>query len=87
MPQIRKGGHAIGNQTYTHPWLTKLPTADVISKMARTDALLGNTTCLRPPGGFVDARIAKLVAGSGKSVEMWGLDTTTGAARCGVDRP
>ncbi len=74
--RTRQAGHAIGNHTYTHPWLTKLPTAGAREELVRTDATLGRTTCMRPPGGFVDGRIAEVAASLGKSVVLWGVDTS-----------
>ncbi|MDO5710292.1 MAG: polysaccharide deacetylase family protein [Micrococcales bacterium] len=73
--QVRTAGHAVGNHTYTHPWLTKLTSAGARSELARTDALLGPTRCMRPPGGFVDARISALAADADKTIELWELDT------------
>ena len=72
----RGSGHAIGNHTYTHPWLTRLSSTAVNSELASTDALLGRTRCMRPPGGFVDARVTALATRAGKSVEMWDVDTS-----------
>lgn len=73
--QIRGAGHTIGNHSYTHPWLTKLAAPQVTAELARTDALLGGTTCLRPPGGFVDAAVGKIMAARGSVVELWDTDT------------
>lgn len=75
LKQVRAAGHAIGNHTYTHPWLTQLPPAGVRTELGKTDALVGQTTCLRPPGGFVDARVTAIAAAAGKTVELWELDT------------
>lgn len=75
LKSVRDAGHAIGNHTYTHPWLTHLPPSGVRAELAKTDAVIGTTTCMRPPGGFVDARVEAIAAAAGKTVELWKLDT------------
>lgn len=73
---VRAQGHLIGNHTYTHPWLTGKQAAVVASELADTDAALGlSTRCVRPPGGFVDAKVTLVASRLGKSVAMWDDDT------------
>ncbi len=73
---VRAQGHLIGNHTYTHPWLTGKQAAVVSRELADTDAALGlSTRCVRPPGGFVDAKVTLVASRLGKSVAMWDDDT------------
>lgn len=73
--RVRAQGHAIGNHTYSHPWLNKLSAAGIRSQLTRTDAVIGRTTCMRPPGGFVNNTVRKVARSQGKSVVMWSVDT------------
>ncbi len=83
--QVRAQGHTIGNHTYSHPWLTKVSAARVAAELRSTDAVLGRTTCMRPPGGFVNGTVRTVAAAANKRVVMWGIDTSDwsrpGAAR------
>lgn len=83
--RVRAEGHAIGNHTFSHPWLNRLSPAGVAAQLRSTDAVLGRTTCMRPPGGFVNAGVTSVSRGQGKSVVLWSVDTSDwsrpGAAR------
>lgn len=83
--QVRAEGHAIGNHTFSHPWLHRLSRAGVAGQLRSTDAVLGHTTCMRPPGGFVNSGVTSVSRGLGKSVVLWSVDTSDwsrpGAAR------
>lgn len=72
---VRAAGHAVGNHTYTHPWLTKLKAAQVAAELARTDAVIGGSRCVRPPGGFVNASVGAVIARSHKVTQLWDIDT------------
>lgn len=72
--RVRAEGHAIGNHTYTHPWLSKRPASVVASELRRTDAVVGRTTCMRPPGGFVNGTVRSVSARQGKKVVLWTVD-------------
>lgn len=74
--QVRAQGHTIGNHTFSHPWLTKKSAATVAAELRSTDAVLGRTTCMRPPGGFVNGTVRSVAAGQHKKVIMWGVDTS-----------
>lgn len=73
--QVRDEGHAIGNHTFSHPWLTKLTDAQVRKQMRDTDAVIGRTSCMRPPGGHLNDAVREVVADERKAVAMWHIDT------------
>lgn len=73
--QVKRDGHRLGNHTYTHPWLTKRSASSIRSELRRTDAVLGRTTCMRPPGGFVNSTVRSVARSERKSVVMWHVDT------------
>lgn len=72
--RVRAAGHVIGNHTYSHPWLTTLATPAIGTQISSTSAVLGGTKCLRPPGGYVDARVRSVAAGLGQNVVLWTVD-------------
>lgn len=70
------GGNEIGNHSWTHPDLTKLPAEQVMDQIQRTQAEvmaagIPAPTLLRPPYGAVDG---KLVAISPLAIAMWNGD-------------
>ncbi|WP_251046890.1 polysaccharide deacetylase family protein [Arthrobacter sp. ISL-85] len=75
--QVADAGHAIGNHTYSHPYLTKLTPAAVKSEMDRTDAAIRAATgssppLMRPPYGAADAMVQAAV---GKPLIIWAVDS------------
>ncbi|GAB48922.1 polysaccharide deacetylase family protein [Mobilicoccus pelagius] len=73
---VRDGGHAVGNHSYTHPWLSKLPAAAAKSEVTRTNAVLdGQVTCLRPPGGMTGGSVGAVARELGMGLVMWSVDT------------
>jgi len=72
--QVRAAGHAVGNHTYHHPWLTNLSDSGIGQEITSTSRAVGGTSCLRPPGGFVDARVRSVAASLGQSLVMWTVD-------------
>lgn len=73
--EVRRSPHSVGNHTYSHAWLTRLNAGEVRRELRSTDALLGRTRCMRPPGGFVNDRVRKIVGSEGRSLIMWTVDT------------
>lgn len=71
---VRAGGHAVGNHTYSHPWLTGLSNTAIAGEISSASTALGGTRCLRPPGGFIDGRVRSVAAQQGQSVVMWSVD-------------
>lgn len=70
-------GHEIGNHTWNHPQLTKLPDPEVRAQVQRTQGAIANATgvtaeSLRPPYGDVDTRVRGVV---GLPIVVWDVDT------------
>ncbi|HEY1158045.1 MAG TPA: polysaccharide deacetylase family protein [Arthrobacter sp.] len=75
--QVADAGHAIGNHTFSHPYLTKLSAPAVRNEIDRTDAAIlaatGSTpTIMRPPYGAADAAVQGAV---GKPLIIWAVDS------------
>ncbi|WP_232497509.1 polysaccharide deacetylase family protein [Agromyces humatus] len=70
-------GHELGNHTWNHPALTKLPDPEVRAQVKRTQAAIAAATgitarSLRPPYGDVDKRVRGVV---GLPIVVWDVDT------------
>lgn len=75
----QRDGDAIGDHTVTHPHLTAVPSARILSELegaARDIALVTGhrPTLLRPPFGAYDARVSAVARRAGLAVVMWSLD-------------
>jgi peptidoglycan/xylan/chitin deacetylase (PgdA/CDA1 family) len=75
--QVAEAGYAIGNHTFSHPYLTKLSPPAIRKEMDRTDAAIlaatGSTPALmRPPYGAADAAVQAAV---GKPLMIWAVDS------------
>ncbi|MFF1881464.1 polysaccharide deacetylase family protein [Pseudarthrobacter sp. NPDC058196] len=75
--QVADAGFAIGNHTFSHPYLTKLPVPAVKKEMQRTDAAILAATgaapiMMRPPYGAADAAVQGAV---GKPLIIWAVDS------------
>ncbi len=77
---IWNAGHEIGNHTYTHAYISKIPEKTLREEIQKTEDVLfeitgTRPTVFRPPGGFYnDASIAVLEEMGYTSV-LWSLDT------------
>ena len=71
-------GHSIGNHTYSHPVLTKLPAAEIRDQISRGVA----GPWFRPPQGRYNATIRKIAAELGYVICYWTIDSRdwTGAS-------
>ncbi|GGI00691.1 polysaccharide deacetylase family protein [Arthrobacter liuii] len=75
--QVADAGYAIGNHTFSHPYLTKLSPPAVKKEIERTDAAIlaatGSTPAtMRPPYGAADAAVQAAV---GKPLMIWAVDS------------
>ncbi|GAA0996902.1 polysaccharide deacetylase family protein [Acrocarpospora macrocephala] len=64
---IVKGGHELGNHTWSHPWLTDLAPAAIYKEINETQKLIKKTTgktptVFRAPGGLTDDDVNAVVA-------------------------
>ncbi|GAA4380028.1 polysaccharide deacetylase family protein [Agromyces bauzanensis] len=69
--------HELGNHTWGHPYLTKLPDPEVRAEIERTQVAISaaagvQPTSLRPPYGDVDHRVRGL---AGLPIVVWDVDT------------
>lgn len=75
--EVRNAGHEIGNHTWSHPVLTKLPTAAIQKEFDSTEqaivnAIGQNSTVFRPPYGAINDSVRELIPC--KSIN-WTIDT------------
>ena len=78
--RVAAAGFEIGNHSYSHSDLTRLPSAEIDDQLARTNvAILRATgrrpTLLRPPYGARDRRVDRIAARSGLGEVLWDVDT------------
>jgi peptidoglycan/xylan/chitin deacetylase (PgdA/CDA1 family) len=71
---------AIGDHTWTHPFLTRLPPDEVDREIARTQTALARTTggsvrLFRPPYGFHDWAVDRETRRLGMLEVLWSLDS------------
>lgn len=69
-------GHQIGVHSYDHVYLTGLSSADFQAQVGRTNGILseltgGETFCIRPPYGAVDAGVEKKAP---SALILWSVD-------------
>ena len=75
--QVADAGYAIGNHTFSHPYLTKLSPPAMKKEIERADAaILAATgsipTMMRPPYGAADAAVQAAV---GEPLMLWAVDS------------
>jgi len=73
-------GHAIANHSYSHPELPKLPEADRVQEIERTNLILSKVmgqkpVLFRPPYGARNQAILDEVNGDGLKSVMWNVDS------------
>ncbi|WML32585.1 polysaccharide deacetylase family protein [Clostridium sp. OS1-26] len=78
--RIVSEGHSIGNHTWDHPNLPKLPTDKVREEVQKTEQLLYsitgfNTAMFRPPYGSANAQVIDEVTSLGYKIIDWSVDT------------
>ncbi|MGD9896966.1 MAG: polysaccharide deacetylase family protein [Candidatus Methylacidiphilaceae bacterium] len=88
--RVREEGHEIGNHSYTHPQLGRLPVQQVLAQLQRTQAAIEQATgfrpCwMRPPYGSFHPAQAPIAAQEGLGVVLWSVDTRDWA-RPGTER-
>ena len=79
-------GQAVGDHTWTHPHLTTLPRAAVVTQLRSTRDLLrslgATARCFRPPFGATDATVADVARSLGLRQYLWTTESKdwTGAS-------
>lgn len=73
---IAKGGHCIGNHTFSHVTLTKIPVPDIQIEYRATNDLIGQilkrtVRFCRPPGGDYDADVIQAATACGLTTVLW----------------
>lgn len=78
--EIVRRGHAIANHTWSHPDLTRLSAAQLNHQIHRTSDVIAfatarRPTCVRPPYGAINARVASHIWSSNHVPVNWSVDS------------
>src|SRR3546814_11452604 len=78
--RIVSDGHRIGNHSWSHPLMTRLPLARQIDEIARTDEALAafdglERHLLRPPSGALPLNLPLHFARDRRPLAYWSYDT------------
>ncbi|MDO5644804.1 MAG: polysaccharide deacetylase family protein [Dermabacter sp.] len=73
--RVRGEGHAVGNHSYSHPSFTHRTNEQIQHELSSTAAVIGATTCTRPPYGATDGRVRGVLRDAGQTQELWTIDT------------
>ena len=73
--RVRREGHAIGNHSWSHPDLTTLDEKQVAQQITKTDSVIGEAKCVRPPYGATNDRVRAQLTELGKTQVLWTIDT------------
>lgn len=73
---IYAGGHEIGNHTFSHVTLTKIPQEDILTEYRANNDIVQKTIGLkmvvcRPPGGDYDAQVIQAATACGLTTVLW----------------
>ena len=84
--RMHSRGHQLGNHSWSHPELPKLPVGQIASEIDRTnDAIKQATgvtpTVMRPPYGAVNSAVLEQLRLRGMSSILWSVDTRDWADR------
>ncbi|MDI6872553.1 MAG: polysaccharide deacetylase family protein [Bacillota bacterium] len=72
--QIAAEGHIVGNHTYTHPWLTRIPLEAGKQEILATQDVLGEYASrrwFRPPFGDLPKDLADWLTENGFTIVRW----------------
>ncbi len=78
--EIARDGHELANHTYSHPDMSRLSDAQVISELEKTRAVIHKLSgqegyLFRPPGGDFSRRMVRLTAKAGYRMVLWSVLT------------
>jgi polysaccharide deacetylase family sporulation protein PdaB len=87
--QIYRAGHEIGNHTYSHVMLTKVPSLKIKLEVEKTRDIVqeltgANTVLFRPPWGVFDGRSLAELASRKFDAVLWSVDSRDWS-RPGID--
>jgi peptidoglycan/xylan/chitin deacetylase (PgdA/CDA1 family) len=73
---IHRGGHVVGNHTYHHVNLTKIPVKEIIVEWEACNEVIQSITgkrpqYARPPGGDYDRRVMDAAKRAGLTFVLW----------------
>jgi len=77
---IYDAGHEIGNHTYSHIYISKVPEATLRNEIKKTEDVLMKVTgekpkVFRPPGGFYNDASLGILESLGYKCVLWSVDT------------
>ncbi|ASA19805.1 polysaccharide deacetylase family protein [Paenibacillus donghaensis] len=80
MQRISKEGHALGNHTWSHPYLTKISNKEIHTEISTTNQAIRDLTgitpvLMRPPYGATSAQVKKEIEAAGLVQALWNVDT------------
>jgi peptidoglycan/xylan/chitin deacetylase (PgdA/CDA1 family) len=80
LPRLEAALGAVGDHTWTHPFLTRLPPRDVEREISTAQSAIERATAapvelFRPPYGFHDATVDRDVRRLGMLQVLWSLDS------------
>lgn len=78
--RIVAGGHLLGNHSYNHPSFTRIPWAEQLAQIERTDRLLmafdgKHEHCFRPPSGRIPVSLLVQFALRRRNIVYWSYDS------------
>lgn len=71
--KMQRNGNAVGNHTWSHAQLSRVSTATARDQILRPRRELGSLldSCMRPPYGLINEKVAKIAIGAGFQPVMW----------------
>jgi peptidoglycan/xylan/chitin deacetylase (PgdA/CDA1 family) len=77
--RMQAEGHEVGNHTWSHAQLTRLPSSQIRDQIKRTSDAVEKAggvrpTLLRPPYGATNAQVAAIAADLGVAQILWNVD-------------
>jgi len=80
LARMDREGHVIGNHSYNHPQLTKIPIAQVDKQLQKTNSIIHQAIhktpiLFRPPYGSIDSKLEDHIGKKGFKIIQWSVDT------------
>jgi peptidoglycan/xylan/chitin deacetylase (PgdA/CDA1 family) len=71
----KAAGFEVENHTWDHRLLTEMPYETILREITATEAVIGPTRFLRPPGGYYEPPVRDAAASLGMMIIRWDVDT------------